>query len=286
VGCETVPHVRKRHKRDHHAQPDEEERRRARPEIRLCADRREQRGRVSAQRHRDAADAEPERDESFLARGARGIEPRADRGAREHKARPRQQHERGHVRRGPQVRLDRVGQHRHPAGRPDERRHHRRRHGRRRQQRCPGPPSAAGAPQERRRNHRDAHDVQDVDLEQRPRRPAADDPRLQAEEECEPEYLPPAAPRQRGDFVLGAAPAHARAGRERERDAGQKEEDRRAGKAADEGNPVIGGARPFGGSRPRVDHVPLDHDEDADAAQPVEIPLPIGRRNGRGLPRA
>ena len=101
---------------------------------------------------------------------------------------------------------------------------------------------------------------------------AADQPGLQAEQEREPEDLPAAATRERRGFGVGAALAEPRARGEHQRDAREKQEERR-GDAPCQGNPAVDGLRLVVEPGPRVDGVALDHDDHrrARAASP-DIP--------------
>ena len=136
----------------------------------------------------------------------------------------------------------------------------------------PRAPVGDQRPQRARQHHRQPHDVQDVHLQQRLRKPAAAD-----------EQAPAAGTGTRGrrSASRGAgasaatsatvlprrsrdAAASASATPARNRNAGARE-------PAEDDRHAIGPAVPLGTARPGVEGVGLDHDQHGDAAQPVEI---------------
>ena len=123
------------------------------------------------------------------------------------------------------------------------------------------------------RDHGEAEDVQDVRLEQSiPARVRVEEKALQPEQMREAKDLPAALLQGPSRRTPVEASIHLAGDGERDRHAGQKQEQRR-GQAADGADDSPDRALPLGaGQRPRVQGVPLDHREDRDAAEPVDVP--------------
>ena len=130
---------------------------------------------------------------------------------------------------------------------------------------------AEARPQDRGGSHRDAHDVENVDLQEVAERTPAQQLRLQAEQKREREDLQPSLAGERRRLPvpdLGGA----RRGRHRSRESGEEQEERRR-EAGDEDRIHVERAAAILEPRPRVGDVGADHDDHGDAAKPVEIDL-------------
>ena len=127
----------------------------------------------------------------------------------------------------------------------------------------------AGAPQQPAGHQRQAHHVEDVDLQEVDRRSPAQGQGLQPEHEGQAEDDPAAARQgQRGLEPGGAGPPFRRA-RERRAESGEEQE-RRRGQPADEDHPVERGPIAIGVARPGVDDVGEHHRDHGDTTGPVE----------------
>ena len=265
--------------------PDEEEAGRGRPEARRDPQRRQERRLVGRERDQQPADAKSQVHPAIRLDGPRRIEEHAEQRTRRHERHPRKEREIGQVRNRPEVALERIRQ----------RRQRRRLRGSsaspRRSPQC----ATANAMTRARAVRNTPHSVAARTIDgpmmlrmstfsivhagawlrtkdwkrktkasrkiSRPRRWTA---RTAAR-------VSPRAPRLR-------------AGRHRDGDAGEKQEQRRAEPAEDQR--LAEGARPpVRDARPAVDDVRLDHDEHGDAAQHVEI-RPARRPGSPRLTRA
>ena len=119
----------------------------------------------------------------------------------------------------------------------------------------------------------EAEDVQDVGLEQSiPARVRIEEKALQPEQMREAEDLPASLLQGPGCRTPVDAPIHSGGNGERNRHTREKQEKRR-GEAADGADDHPDEPLPLGArQRPRVQRVPLDHREDRDSAEPVDVP--------------
>ncbi len=203
-------------------------------------------------------------------RRLRGIDQHPDEGPRQDQRGPGKDHETAETGDRNDVGQDRRWQKRR-GHHPDERRHKRRGRGGRREDQRPSPARGPQPPEQRRHHDRRPHDVEDVDPQQvgRPVRPS-EDPRLEPEEEGQPEDLEPTPDHGVCRPTEAAGPAQVRSRGQRDRDAGEEEEQRGA-PAADDHQHAEGGALAIGRGGPTVEQVSLDHQQHGDAAQPVEM---------------
>ena len=162
----------------------------------------------------------------FRAIGLGRLDQLAGNGAAEQKAGPRKEREVGAAGQRANIGFDRIRQHREPSRLSHQRRAHRQRRGGHRKERDANGAMRRQAPQDRRREHREAHDVENVDLEEVDERSPAEQLRLQPEEEREREDLQPAQARHaRGRTMTHRCRARRRGHRERQ--AGEEQEQRR-----------------------------------------------------------
>ena len=98
----------------------------------------------------------------------------------------------------------------------------------------------------------------------------ADDERLQAEKKREDENFQTAAADRADDCSATVTGPRQPRGRQGNAEPGQPQEQRRREAAKHEGPPKSGGM-PVSRARPRVDCVPRDHQENGQAARPVDV---------------
>ena len=199
------------------------------------------------------------------------IEDETDDRPGEDKARPRKEHEVAEPAHGPEVRLDRIGK--------AERIERLRTIGERSvtasvaaENASNRPFTVVSAPQIAAAAMIDGPMMLRMStFRMRPRRGPAEHPGLNPEEEGEPEDLE-AAPDDRARAAASsvARPPELRPGGEGHRDAGEEEKERRAEAAEDHRIGELPRLA-IGEARPAVEDVGLDHDEDREAAQHIQV---------------